>query len=302
MRTPILFVLYFLISHAGSAQQLPNTNILLFDLNKKTDSLFQFSNPKFLTGFNSKGYNNQPFFLSENELYLSVQFPEDTTQTDIYSLNLKDKVLTQVTATVESEYAPALVPLRDEDDKQLFFSCVRVEEDEENSQRLWKFPVDRSNNGQPVFTSISNIGYHAWLNYREALLFIIGNPHSLVIANVRDQSTRNVISNIGRCFQEMPNGDYAFVHKIDNKSWLIKRLNSRTFSTQLLTAALPDSEDFVVLNDGTLLMASGTKLFKFNKSLDTGWFEIADFRYYGMKKISRIAINKTQNKIALVVE
>jgi hypothetical protein len=37
-------------------------------------------------------------------------------------------------------------------------------------------------------------------------------------------------------------------------------------------------------------------------ALDTTWLEIADFSYYGMKKISRIAINKIQNKIALVVE
>ncbi len=284
------------------AQQLPNTNILLFDLNQKTDSVFQFSNPKFITGFNPKGYNNQPYFMSDYEIYLTTQFPEDTTQTDIYALDIKANSLTQITATVESEYSPTLVPNRGEENKQSYFSCVRVEADEEGSQRLWKFPLDRSNNGQPVFTSIFDIGYHFWLNYREVMLFIVGNPHYLVVANIRDQSKRNVISHIGRCFQEMPNGDVAFVHKIDNSTWLIKRMHSLTYTTQLVTAALPNSEDFAVLGDGTIVMASGAKVFKFNKALDTTWLEIADLSYYGVKQISRIAINKLQNKIALVVE
>ena len=302
MRTLLLFVFSILITNSSIAQQLPNTNILLFDLKQQTDSIFLFSNPKFLTGFNKEGYNNQPYWMSDNELYLTVQRAEDTTQTDIYALDVSKNMLTQVTATVESEYSPTQVPHRGEEDAQSFFSCVRVEADEMNSQRLWRFPLDRSNNGQPVFTSIFDIGYHYWLNYREAMLCIIGNPHYLVVANTRDQSQRNVVSHIGRCFQQMPNGDIAFVHKIDNNTWLIKRMNTRTYNTQLVTAVLPDSEDFVALADGTLIMASGSKLYKFNKALDTYWLEIGNFSAYGIKKISRIAVNKVQDKIAIVVE
>ena len=303
MRTLLLFILSFLALNSNlSAQQLPDTDMLLFDLNQKTDSIFLFSNPKFLTGFNPNGYNNQPFFMNDNELYLAVQFPEDTSQTDIYALDLKDFVLTRITATVESEYSPNLVPPRGEPGNQPFFSCVRVEVDEDNSQQLWRFPLDRSNNGQTVFTSIIDIGYHFWLNYHQVALFIINNPHYLVVANTLDQSHHNVTSHIGRCFQEMPNGDLAFVHKTEGKTSLIKRMSTRTYNAALITAALPDSEDFAVMNDGTIIMASGTKLFKFNKSIDTNWFEIADFSYYDIDKISRIAINKAQNKIVLVVE
>ncbi len=303
MRNFILFLLaFFLLNPVLSAQKLPATDVLLFDFNQKTDSLFQFSNPKLLTGFNPEGYNNQPFFVNDHELYLSVQFPEDTAQTDIYSLNLKSLVLTRVTETVESEYSPMLVPGREGIDESPSFSCIREENGEGVSQRLWKFPIDRSNDGQVVFPSISDIGYHHWLSYREVLLFLVGNPHSLVVANLRDQSTRYVISNIGRCFQEMPNGDIAFVHKLDATTWLIKRLHSRTFSTHLITAALPGSEDFAVLGDGTIIMAKGAKVFKFNKTLDTAWLEIGDFSYYGVRQISRIAVNKAGKKIALVVE
>jgi len=100
----------------------------------------------------------------------------------------------------------------------------------------------------------------------------------------------------------MPNGDIAFVHKLDATTWLIKRLHSRTFSTHLITAALPGSEDFAVLGDGTIIMARGAKVFKFNKTLDTAWQEIGDFSYYGVRQISRIAVNKAGKKIALVVE
>ena len=298
MRVPLLICFSFLFLTLSQAQPLPNTNVMLFDMDQKSDSTFSFKNPKFLTDFNKDGYNNQPYFMADDELYLTIQPKGDTSQTDIYSLDLKRKTITQVTNTVESEYSPTFIPpSRISEDFE--FSCIRVEMD--GTQRLWKFPLNRNNNGKPVFNELTGIGYHYWVDYRDVVLFIVGTPHKLYVADARDASTYFVTSNIGRCFQEMPDGTIAFVEKVSEGSWLLKKLDTRTYRTTLITATMNNNEDFVVLGDGTIIMAQGTKLYKFNQRRDITWLEIADFVFYGMRKITRLAVNDSESKIAIVV-
>ncbi len=275
--------------------QLPNTNIYLFEKKQLTDSIFLFSKPQFLTAFNLYGYNNQPHFINQDELYITAQFPNDSTQTDIYSLNLTGNKLTRVTATADSEYSPTLMPNR------THFSCVRVENDGDNTQRLWQFPVDRSSNGEPVFPLIKDVGYHHWINENLCALFIVDDPHYLIIADKSDQSTRQITSKIGRCFQELPNGNLAMVQKLSDKTWQLRELNLSTYKTTLIVNTLEGSEDFVCFPDGTFMMAQGSKLFKFNQQIDKYWVEVADFSFYGIRKITRLAVGGN-NKIALVTQ
>ena len=291
--TSILFCLCL------QAQPLPNTNIMLFDFNQKSDSLYILKNPTFLTKFNKDGYNNQPYFVSNDELYFTLQSPSDTSQTDIYSMNLKSKKLTQVPATIESEYSPTFIPPRSAAEKYEF-SCVRVEED--GSQRLWRFPLDRSSKGSTVFQGIKNIGYHYWVDYRDLVLFSVGTPHKMLVADSRDESARFITSNIGRCFQELPDGTVAYVEKVAEDSWLLKKVDTRNYRTSLITATFVGSEDFLTLQDGTIIVSNGTKLYKFNQRKDTSWQEIADLSYYGMNSITRIAVNAAESKIALVIK
>ncbi|MCP3930707.1 MAG: hypothetical protein GY705_16580 [Bacteroidetes bacterium] len=287
----ILFCLFF-VSIFGYSQDIPNTNIYLFEIDQATDSLFKFTNPKLLTFFNHSGYNNQPYFFSDNELYFSVRFPNET-QTDIYSLDLVNGTKTQVTATIESEYSPVRMP------DFYNFSAVRVEKDENESQRLWQFPVDRTTNGKPVFKYIKNIGYHHWLSGYKVALFLTGEPNTLVIADTRTDKTIHQTSNIGRCFQTLPNGNLAYVHKRSEQTWYLMELNTYNNRSEIITSTLPGCEDFTIMPDGTILMASDSKLFKFNKMIDNYWLEIADLKYYNIRNINRMTVSK-DNKIALV--
>ncbi len=300
--TPLFLLILFLgiSSQQASAQLLPVSNIYLFDFQEKSDSVFLFTNPKYLTAFNSMGYNNQPAFISKDELYFTVQFSDDTTQTDIFGVNFSKQTLTQITATSESEYSPQGLPGPTADLGSANFiprfSCVRVETDGV-SQRIWEFPKDRSNNGTPIFDDLVNIGYYLWVVQNAIAIFQVGAPHNLAIVNRVSARKKNITANIGRCLQPMPKGNMAFVHKLGN-SWLIKELDPRTSKTTLLTGTLPGSEDFVTMPDGTLLMGNGSKLYKFNKRQDSGWREIADFSYYGIQHISRLAVKG--NRLAIV--
>jgi len=279
-----IFAFCFFFCSLATTQNLPNTNIFLFDLEEESDSVFNFNNPRLLTDFNGDGYNNQPAFMSDSELYLTVGIPGDG-QTDIYKLDIEKMTKLQVTRTAESEYSPTLMP----DGRS--FSSVRVEMDNKQSQRLWSFPFSRTNNGKPFFPSVTNIGYHFWLdNYRVAL-FIVGEPSYLAVGDVRDGSITDLTTNIGRGFQTSPAGNLAYIHKATETTWYIKEMNNETLRSRIIAPTLEGSEDFCVLPNGTVLMGRGSKLYKFHPKKDIDWLEIGDFRYYNVNAITRLAVN-----------
>ncbi|RMG77666.1 MAG: hypothetical protein D6714_19480, partial [Bacteroidetes bacterium] len=236
---------------------------------------------------------NQPCFVRNNELLLSVRMAGDN-QNDIYLLNLEKKTKLQVTKTAESEYSPILMP------DKFHFSCVRVELDPNQTQRLWRFPLSRQNNGKPVFEYLVDVGYHEWLDAARVVLFIVAEPANyMVVADTRDGSTQQLTSDVGRCFKKLPNGNIAYIHKATDKTWFIKELDAQTLRSEIIAPTLPGSEDFAVLKNGTFLMGRGTKLFKLQPGKDDDWVETGDFREYNFSSITRLSVSD-DGKLALV--
>lgn len=293
----ITFLLLLSSLDLNGQQRLDHYDLLLFSLNKNSDSLWQPFSPRFLTAFNPRGYNNQPIFFSNSELYLTVQTPSDTTQTEIYSLDLVLKKYTRITSTpTTSEYSAILMP------NQRRFSAVRVEED--GIQRLWTFPLDRSDNGHPEFLDITGIGYHCWLNDTLAALFIVGGngaPHSLYTAGIGSQKLWRVASNVGRCLQPLPDGRLAFVQKATEQTWFLKTYDHEKMYSETVIAMPSQSEDFVAMPDGTYLAGSGAKVFQYKPGI-ASWKTIADVSKYGVKNITRLAVSKDGKQLVLVVQ
>ena len=276
--------------------QLPQSNIYLFDL-EVTDTSIDLSKPRFLTYFNEKGYNNQPHFFSEEEIYFTARMPY-TTQTDLYKLDLENKTKTMVTSTTSGEYSAQRMP------DYYSFSAVRQEVvGGDTLQRLWQFPIDRMSNGKPVFKYLNNIGYYHWLNSYEVVVFLVDNPTNyLAIADTRSDQVTNIASNPGRCFQRMSNGHLAFIQKSTFGDWLLMEKDySRRRPAQKIIESLPGSEDFAILPDGTFLMGSGSKLYKYNRFTDEEWVEIADLSFYDISSITRLAISDDL-KLAIVTD
>lgn len=275
--------------------QLPNSNIYLFDL-IVADTSLKLTQPRFLTYFNQNGYNNQPAFFSEDELYITVQMPYEN-QTDIFMLDLINNTKTKVTATVEGEFSPNRTP------DFFSFSAIRQEfRGLDTIQRLWQFPIDKKNNGKPIFKYTEKIGYYHWLSSSLVAVFIVDDPNYLAIANTGTDKLTPITSDPGRCFKRTPNGELAYVQKRTPSSWSIvtKNLYRNTPATEIIDT-LPGSEDFEILPDGTYLMGNGSKLYKFHPSLDEEWVEIADLRFYEITNISRLAVSDDM-KLALVAD
>ncbi len=291
----ILFLALFGALATPSVAQLPNTNIYCFDMEKFGEQI-DFKNARFLTGFNIYGYNNQPQWMNNNELQIAVQTPYDTSQTEIYSLSLLNNVLTQVTATRESEYSPTLMPDRRN------ISCIRTDATQAGTQRLWMYPLDRSNSGRDLLTLHQDIGYHCWLSEKKLALFIVnGRSNSLKLVNVDDQSSIQLLSGIGRSMSRLNDGKLAYVQKATDQTWYIKWLDPVGYGSDVIIQTLPGSEDFTLLPDGTFIMGNGSKLYSYKLgNPEKQWKEIADLSKYGLFNIRRLTVSRELDKIAIV--
>ena len=238
-----------------------------------------------------KGYNNQPAFLPDGRSLLYTSIRSDK-QADIYKYDIKNRVTTRVTETTESEFSPTLTP------DGHFISVVRVEAD--GTQRLWKFPLG---GGKPslVLERIKPVGYHTWIDQNTLALFVLGRPNTLQIVELTGEHHTIIADNIGRATKRIPQQNrLSFVHRVSDQEWLIKTYDLDTHRIASLIKTLPGSEEYAWTPSGILLAAKDAKLFAWQPGVDKDWRLIADFASAGLKGITRIAINKDGQHLAIV--
>jgi hypothetical protein len=266
----------------------PGTDIYLAPLTW-TDGKPAVGNPVNVT--RRAGYDNQPSFSFDGTFFLYTCM-DTSGQTDIYRYDIERGVSTQLTDTQESEYSPTMMT------GEKRFSTVRVEAD--GTQRLWRFDLDGSN-PRLILTTVDSVGYHAWLGDEVLGLFVLGEPHTLRIAEVKKDADRIVEFNIGRCLQVVPGASkISFVHKMSEDQWRIKRYDPAAGEFEDLAHCLPGSEDYVWTPGGDILMAEGAALFIW--TWDDAWAEVAGFSEDGLKRITRLAVDPRGRWLALVAD
>ena len=289
-------IFYFLISVAHGQSQTqsqpvtppPSTDIFLIPFEEGRIIVSGLRN---IT--KRKGYDNQPHFLSDSKklFYTSIGGDE---QADIFLYDLVNAASKKLTNTSESEYSPTMTP-----DGQ-FFSTVRVEKD--GTQRLWKFPFS---GGDPVLVleQVKPVGYHAWIDSDTLALFILGEPATLQIADVRSGKSSVIASNIGRSIHKIPGTKrISFVQKLTEQTGTIKEYDPESQQTRELIPLFAETEDYTWTPHGTLITSKGAKLYTWNPSKDKDWVELADLSSGGLKKITRIAVSPDHKWVAFVAE
>lgn len=248
----------------------------------------------------SPGYDNQPAFLPDGTalLFTSIRGGK---QTDIYRYDIASKQTTRVTSTPENEYSPTVMP-----DRQ-HISVVRVEADQ--TQRLWKFTLD-GRNPEVVLPNVKPVGYHAWLDGHTVALYVLGQPSTLQIADTETGAIDTVARDIGRSLQKIPNaGAVSFVQRdAPAQSGAPPTFSVRAFDLRMrqiteLTRALPGATepDVAWTPDGTLLTAHEGALYGWRLGART-WTKIADLDEIGVRGVSRLAVSRDGNWLALVAQ
>jgi len=283
-------IIPLLVSLTGSllAQQPPGTEILLFDL-KVTKSSIQLLNPKNIT--NRTGYDNQPHFHPEKPLvYFSSA--DETGRTDIVVYNYETGETKKFTNTPEREYSPTVTP----DEK--FISCI-IQRDN-GSQDLGKYPID---GGEPtIIIDNLTVGYHAWINDDLLVLFVLGRPNTLRQYSISEKKDQELAGNIGRSLHRIPGTkDISFIDK-QGPEWLIKKYNSNNGTIETIASTLPNREDMAWTADGKILMSDGSNLYFIKPGKDSSWRQVAIPKETEIRGITRLAINRSSSKIAIVVD
>ena len=273
-----------------AAAQPTATDIYLSSL-RVEDGRVQVGMPVNVTA--RPGYDNQPFFLPDGRAFLYTSIREDS-QADVYRYDLRTATSVRLTATRESEYSPTPLP------GGTGFSAVRVEAD--STQRLWAFNADGT---QPrlVLDSIKPVGYHAWGDAHTLVLFVLGSPPTLQIADARAPGRPGevVARDIGRSLQRVPGREaVAFLQRDSVAGAWIKEVDVRTGVVTPLVRALEGADFFTWTPGRIVLMARGTKLYQWNPRRGGEWEEAADLGAAGLTNVTRLAVSPKGDRLAIV--
>jgi len=243
---------------------------------------------------NSPGYDNQPSFMPEGASLLFTS-NRGATQTDIYRYDFTSGATTRVTSTPESEYSPTATP------DGAHISVIRVEAD--GTQRLWRFTLD-GRTPELVLPGVKPVGYHAWAGDRTLVLFVLGTPATLRVADTSTGDAETLVTGIGRSIQPIPGGTVSFVAKVgagDEATLSVRELDPRTRRITPLVDAVRGAReaDCAWTPEGMLVMAEKDVLYGWRRG-QAEWSRLADLAAAGLHGVSRIAISPKGDRIAFV--
>jgi len=236
---------------------------------------------------NPKGYDNQPFFGPDGRAMLFTA-SRDGRQTDIYFLELQTRQIRQFTSTPESEYSPTVMP----DDAGI--SVIRVEAD--GTQRVWRMGEGGAAPAV-IAPAVKPAGYHAWIDANRLAIYVLGQPATLQIVDVRTGKATVVAKDIGRSLLRRPGGTISFVQR-EAGVWRVKEWVPASGEVRDLVPALEGSveRDAAWAPDGTLFMTTATGVHWWRPG-QAGWTLLSEPE---IGTLSRLAVSPDGRWMALV--
>jgi len=234
------------------------------------------------------GYDNQPSFAPEGKSLLFTSQRDG--QTDIYKLTLESMLIDQLTDTPESsEYSATVVPSGFE------FSVIRVEED--GAQRLWAFRRDGSAPSL-LLEGVAPVGYQAWTPEHNLVMFVLGEPATLQLADIEGDTAEVIAEDIGRSLHPLPDDSgFSFMQRVDGE-FRIRSFDLESGAIGELGAPFEDSQDMAWTPDGRIVMASGSRVAI--RTVDGDWQVFADLANAGATRLTRLAVHPDGDQLAVV--
>ncbi len=273
---------------ASKFSQDAGSEIFLFDILEHKGDAILLGRGKNITG--NPGYDNQPAFSfdSGSILYVSSRGGKST---DIYEYFLGSGKTVRITSSEEGEYSPRAL-----DRNTITF----VREGKGQEMTVWKY--DRGTKKEALALHIKEpIGYYAW-NYKgDALVWVRYafmvrwvNPTKGInefVANYAQPSIPQQIPGTSR---------FSFMQRQPNDELWIKEFDPITRAIRPIIQSKDGKKDYCWMMDGSLLMGSGDKLFRFDEKSGKGWVTLVDMKQYGIKDISRMAVSFDSKHLAVV--
>jgi hypothetical protein len=266
--------------------QPPNSEILLFSVDQN-DGKTTFSGGKNVT--NNPGYDNQPSFSLDNRslLFTSNRNGKDT---NIFEYFLADGRTEQITTSADNEYTA-----KDRDGKSLNF--VR----EGSDQTMTVFSFERQTKKESLAFKIKEpVAYYAFNSKGDALVWV---RYAFFIHWVNsDKNINRFVADyaLPSTPQLIPGTDnFSFVKRLPTDEMWIYEFNPTNQTIRPIVQNKDGKVNYAWMPDGSLLIGSGTKLFRFNEKSDKSWVEIGDLSSFGVKEILRLAVSSDGKNLAV---
>jgi hypothetical protein len=127
----------------------------------------------------------------------------------------------------------------------------------------------------------------------------------LAVIDLDTGSHRIVNKNVGRSLHKIPGTDLvSFISKESSEKelWQIKSLNVTNHVTDTILNLLTPVEDMVWLPNGALLIPNDNRISLYNPNVGDTWKDFQFFDKEQVFKISRLAVNPSGTRLALVTE
>lgn len=288
MRPFAKLVLIIVLSGQTLFAQVANPEIFLFSILVK-DGKTVLADGKNIT--NNPGYDNQPAFSADGRsiLFTSVRGGENA---DIFEYFIADGRIDRVTNSKDDgEYSP-----RELDGNTITF----VREGKAQQMTVWK--LDRKTKKElPAFEIKEPIGYYAW-NYRgDALVWI--RYASMVHWVNSEKGINRFVADFAQPSipHQIPGtGKFSFLERLPNDELWIKEFDPTTQAVRPIAQPKDGKRDYCWMTDGSLLIGSGSKLFRYDPNKGKTWELVADLNGLGIKDITRMAVS-FDGKLIVVV-
>ncbi|MCU0634590.1 MAG: hypothetical protein MUE41_06935 [Gemmatimonadaceae bacterium] len=237
-----------------------------------------------------RGYDNQPAYAANGDVVYYTSQRDG--HTDIHSYNLRNGASRPLfVAPTTDEYSAALTP-----DRQAL-SVIRVEAD--SSQRLWRFPLDGSD-PMVLLPGIKPVGYHAWATDSTVLLFVLGQPATLQLANVRTGQSTVIARGIGRWLARAPGrAVIGVVRKPADATAMLAEFDIAIGTLRDRAPAMAGTDDYAWLPDGTILGAKGSALFQLAPGARE-WIMVTDLAPQRITGITRMVVHPNGQELVFV--
>lgn len=299
-KTLIIFSLLCL-SSISKGQSASGTDIFLANL-KQVNGVLHLSNHRNIT--NREGYDNQPYFLPDGDrlFYTSVINEGGNSQTDILLYSVKKGSVANISRSPESEYSPTPIG------NGATYSIIRVAAD--GKQKLWSYSVNGEQKRE-LLKDVEPVGYHAWVDKENVVLFVLGDPHRFELANIVSGNSQVFDKDIGASLFTIPSSNLmSYSRNINQESeqaplWQLTQFDPLTKQSKGLIN-LPEGAYYYAWSaDGKALAAQKTKLMQWTYRPDgteVNWLEFADVSEHCPKGVTRMAVNQQNSLLAYVCD
>lgn len=284
------YIFFFIVFISYFIKAQTNTEIYVFDIIKENESYNLVNKQKITT---IKGYNNQPHFYDSNTVIFSSTNKKNT-DISIVKINDKKSKPKFISNTKNGgEYSPQRIPGSNH------ISAVRL--DDSGLQRFYKYEIETGQSSE-IIPNLK-VAYPTWFNKNTVVSSVIVNDSlHLIVSNLKTKSNYTVDKIVGRSIHKIPNSNLiSFISKKNSENWTLNSLNLNNYEIKTI-CSIGQKEDVTWLTNSIVLISDKSSILQFDYKNDKKTKVFFNFSDQNLNNISRITVNKSGTKIAIVSE